>query len=225
MDILSLIAIAKAKQSGGGGGGESTSAVTYTPQQLTTNQKTQARENIGAGTYSVPSNGILFTTLESRVQDLLGNAEDAVMYTTQSLSDVQQARARDNIDAVGHSELQNYATTSALDSCITIVNSKADQVMITTATVPSDGVVSYELQPNTIYILDGEVSQLTLTAPSDLGYAESEIIFQTGDSTPNIMISDEILLPDYLTFKANMLYEIDVFNSCAAVAYWNKETR
>lgn len=224
MDILSLIAIAKAKQSGGGGGGEGY-AVTYTPQQLTTNQKAQARENIGAGTYSVPSNGILFATLESKVQKLLDNAEDAVMYTTQSLSDAQQASARDNIDAVGHSELQNYATTSALNSCITTVNSKADQVIITTATVPSNGIVSYELQPNTIHILDGDVSRLTLTAPSDLGYAESEIIFQTGNSTPNIMISDEILLPDYLTFKANMLYEIDVFNSCAAVAYWNKGTR
>ena len=42
----------------GGGSGSDPNAVKYTPQTLTDAQKAQARTNIGAGTYSKPSDGI-----------------------------------------------------------------------------------------------------------------------------------------------------------------------
>ena len=58
MDIISLLALSKAKQSGGGGGGGDSHAVTYTTQSLTTNQKAQARENIGAVSSSDATNAI-----------------------------------------------------------------------------------------------------------------------------------------------------------------------
>ena len=45
-------------EQGGGGGGSDPNAVKYTEQSLTDTQQAQARTNIGAGTYSKPSDGI-----------------------------------------------------------------------------------------------------------------------------------------------------------------------
>lgn len=62
----------------GSGGGGSEDAVLYTPQTLTTEQKEQARTNIGAGTYSKPSGGIPSTDMASAVTTSLGKADSAV---------------------------------------------------------------------------------------------------------------------------------------------------
>lgn len=63
----------------GSGGGGSEDAVLYTPQTLTTEQKSQARSNIGAGTgnYSKPGTGIPKTDLAEGVQTSLGKADTA----------------------------------------------------------------------------------------------------------------------------------------------------
>ena len=110
-------------QVGSGGGGGSEDAVLYTPQTLTTEQKSQARSNIGAGTgnYSKPGTGIPKTDLAEGVQTSLGKADSAyqkpstgipstdiasgviptsvVQYTSQSLTDEQKTQARTNIGA------------------------------------------------------------------------------------------------------------------------------
>ena len=52
-------------------------AVLVTAQSLTTEQKTQARSNIGAGTYSKASGGIPASDLASAVQTSLGKADSA----------------------------------------------------------------------------------------------------------------------------------------------------
>lgn len=60
------------------GGGSDPEAVKFTPQTLTDAQKEQARTNIGAGTYSKPSDGIPATDLDSSVQASLGKADTAL---------------------------------------------------------------------------------------------------------------------------------------------------
>lgn len=61
-----VAAINEAAQSGGGEGSDP-EAVKYTSQSLNDSQKTQARTNIGAGTYSKPSGGIPASDLASGV--------------------------------------------------------------------------------------------------------------------------------------------------------------
>lgn len=61
-----VAAINEAAQSGGGEGSDP-EAVKYTSQSLEESQKTQARTNIGAGTYSKPSGGIPASDLASGV--------------------------------------------------------------------------------------------------------------------------------------------------------------
>lgn len=53
-------------------------AVLYTPQELTPEQQEQARENIGAGTYTKPNTGIPKTDLETGVQTSLEKADTAL---------------------------------------------------------------------------------------------------------------------------------------------------
>ena len=53
-------------------------AVLYTPQDLTPEQQEQARENIGAGTYTKPDTGIPKSDLAAGVQTSLGKADTAL---------------------------------------------------------------------------------------------------------------------------------------------------
>lgn len=52
-------------------------AVEYVPQELTPEQQAQARENIGAGTYSKPADGIPETDMAQGVRDKLAEAVSA----------------------------------------------------------------------------------------------------------------------------------------------------
>lgn len=63
---------------------EATDAVRYTPQDLTDEQKAQARENIGAEEVGKGGGSVV---------------ADAVTYTAQTLTDMQKAQARTNIGA------------------------------------------------------------------------------------------------------------------------------
>ena len=53
-------------------------AVLYTPQELTPEQQGQARQNIGAGTYTKPGTGIPSSDLAEPVQTSLGKADTAL---------------------------------------------------------------------------------------------------------------------------------------------------
>ena len=65
-------------EDGEGGGGGAAEAVLYIAQSLTAAQKAQARENIGAGTYSKPSGGIPASDLTQAAQTSLGKADTAL---------------------------------------------------------------------------------------------------------------------------------------------------
>lgn len=65
-------------EDGEGGGGGAAEAVLYIAQSLTAAQKAQARENIGAGTYSKPSGGIPASDLTHAAQTSLGKADTAL---------------------------------------------------------------------------------------------------------------------------------------------------
>lgn len=72
------------------GGGEDPNAVKFVEQTLTSEQQTQARTNIGAGTYTKDVNGIPAADLASTVQASLGKADNALQsvktFAGQSLS-------------------------------------------------------------------------------------------------------------------------------------------
>lgn len=73
---LATVAYVDAHSGGGGGGGSDQNAVKYTEQSLTTEQKTQARTNIGAGTYSKPQTGIPPSDMEAgAIPDVTGKAD------------------------------------------------------------------------------------------------------------------------------------------------------
>ena len=74
-----------------GGGSTPSNAVLYVSQSLTTAQKTQARTNIGAGTYSKPSGGIPKTDLASAVQTSLNNADSAYQKPLTGISEADLA--------------------------------------------------------------------------------------------------------------------------------------
>ena len=64
------------------GSGDTANAVLYTEQALTSAQQTQARENIGAGTYVKPSGGIPASDFAAGViPDISGKANAADVYT------------------------------------------------------------------------------------------------------------------------------------------------
>ncbi len=63
------------------------SAVRYVSQSLTDTQKTQARTNIGAGTYSKPSTGIPVGDLDSATQSTIVKASKITVSATNGVSD------------------------------------------------------------------------------------------------------------------------------------------
>lgn len=85
----------------GSGGGSVEGAVLYTQQTLTTEQQAQTRRNIGAA-----ADGAVVKTVNGFKPDANGNVAvstdavgSAVLYTAQSLTDMQKEQARKNIGA------------------------------------------------------------------------------------------------------------------------------
>lgn len=95
---------AQARENIGAGPGSVEGAVLYTPQSLTAGQKTQARENIGAGTSNINN-----TDIENKINN------SCVKFTLQNLTETQKEQARNNIGA-GTSNLTNSNITNAIDN-------------------------------------------------------------------------------------------------------------
>ena len=89
-----------------------TEVVTYVTMTLTEAQKTQARTNIGAGTYSKPSAGIPASDLASGVIPT-----DMVKYSPQTLAESEQMQARKNQGLYNESN-ENNVINCASDSTI-----------------------------------------------------------------------------------------------------------
>ena len=90
---------AQARENIGAGTGSMEGAVLYTPQTLTNSQKAQARENIGVETGT-------------------GSTVGAVLYTPQSLTDGQKTQARENIGAgtsnINNTDIENIINNSSV---------------------------------------------------------------------------------------------------------------
>ena len=95
---------AQARKNIGAGTGSVEGAVLYTPQTLTNSQKAQARENIGAGTSNISN-----TDIENKINN------SSVKFTLQNLTETQKEQARNNIGA-GTSNLTNSNITNAIDN-------------------------------------------------------------------------------------------------------------
>lgn len=156
-------------QVGSGGGGGSEDAVLYTPQTLTTEQKSQARSNIGAGTYDKPSGGIPGTDLDAGVRTKLNKADsavqpgdlalvastgsyndltnkpeiptDVVQYVAQTLTTAQKSQARSNIGAGTYTKSSSGIPKSDLASGVQTSLGKAD----TAYQKPGTGIPSTDL--------------------------------------------------------------------------------
>lgn len=154
---------------GSGGGGGSEFAVLYIAQSLTTEQKSQARSNIGAGTYDKPANGIPGTDLDAGVRTKLNKADsavqpadlalvastgsyndltnkpeiptDVVQYVAQTLTTAQKTQARTNIGAGTYTKSSSGIPKSDLASGVQTSLGKAD----TAYQKPGTGIPSTDL--------------------------------------------------------------------------------
>lgn len=89
-------------------------AVLYTAQSLTTEQKAQARANIGVSEAAVLYTAqTLSDAQKTQARTNIGVSEDAVLYTEQTLTEEQKTQARTNIDAANSDHTQAAGTISA----------------------------------------------------------------------------------------------------------------
>lgn len=86
-------------------------AVEYVPQELTPEQQGQARENIGAGTYTKPNTGIPETDLAQGVQTLLEKANTAYQKPNGGIPKTDLATAVQNSLEKADTALQPAALT------------------------------------------------------------------------------------------------------------------
>lgn len=174
-------------QVGSGGGGGSEDAVLYTPQTLTTEQKAQARSNIGAGTYDKPSGGIPGTDLDAGVRTKLNKADsavqpadlalvastgsyndltnkpeiptDVVQYVAQTLTSEQKSQARSNIGAGTYTKSSSGIPKSDLASGVQTSLGKAD----TAYQKPGTGIPSTDIASGVIPTSVVQYSSQSLT--------------------------------------------------------------
>lgn len=90
-------------------------AVEYVPQELTPEQQGQARENIGAGTYTKPDDGIPESDLAQGVQESLAKAESAYQKPTGGIPKTDLATAVQNSLGKADTALQPAALTPITD--------------------------------------------------------------------------------------------------------------
>lgn len=90
-------------------------AVEYVPQELTPEQQGQARENIGAGTYTKPDGGIPQSDLAQGVQQSLAKAESAYQKPNGGIPKTDLATAVQNSLGKADTALQPAALTPITD--------------------------------------------------------------------------------------------------------------
>ena len=96
--------------------------VKYSAQTLNDTEKTQARTNIGAGTYSKPSGGIPKTDLASAVQTSLSKADTALQQ-----SSLGEAAYR-GVTSTASSGSNNLITSGGVYTIIGDINSILDNI-------------------------------------------------------------------------------------------------
>ena len=207
----------------GEGGGGSTEAVLYIAQALTDAQKTQARTNIGAGTYSKPSGGIPKTDLASDVQTSLGKADTALQqhqslsgYATETYVQQQIAAIPDELPAVTAADNGKFFRVVNGAWAAQAVPFQTPRVAMTASdTTPS-------LSPNKLYVFP-EMASLTptLATPSDATILnEYHFVFDSGATATVLTLPTSVLQPDGFSVEANMHYEISILEGAMTAQGW-----
>lgn len=219
----------------GASGAVTTDAVKYTTQTLTTQQKTQARTNIGAGTSSfsgaygdltdkptIPSktsqltnDSSFITASGAPVQSVDGSTgavtTNAVKYTTQSLSTAQKTQARMNIGAGTSSFSGSYTDLTDKPTIPTSVDGMAGGTLTSDLTVGSA-----KMQTN------GYVTGTWFKATADLASASKQpkVCVLSGDGWIYTRTNEQ-LASDIGAGNAN-LYKIDSIS--VATSAWVANT-
>ena len=149
-----------------------TEVVTYVAMTLTEAQKTQARTNIGAGTYSKPSSGIPKTDLASAVQTSLENADsayqkpqggipatdlasgviptDMVKYSPQTLTESEQMQARKNQGLYNESNENNVINCASDSTIVSAINGGSGSADCVVTDIGRFGTYRYLYQESSV---------------------------------------------------------------------------
>lgn len=129
-----------------GGQGNDPNAIHFTEQSLTEEQKTQARTNIGAGTYNKPSNGIPASDLETGViPDVSGkeNTSNKVTSLSAQSTNEQYPSAKATYDAIYPSVQTTQSQRGMLPNVMYNLGTLTGSVTIAFAS-PSDANIENE---------------------------------------------------------------------------------
>lgn len=92
---------------------------------------------------------------------------------------------------------------------------------ISEITISSSGVVSQQLQPDTIYhFTSTALTDLTLTFASVTSTAQYHFDFISPSTAVNLTLPQSVNMPSNFTVEANTRYEIDVINNYGVFAEW-----
>lgn len=204
-----FIIVGEGKDDGGGGGGTTTDAVLYTPQSLTSAQKTQARTNIGAGTSSFSGNYNDLNgqpTIPTKTSDLTNDSgfitsapvtsvndkTGAVVLTQDDVGDgtTYVRTHNDFTDAYKDAIDANTENISTLENNIA---TKQDNITGAATTITSDNLTASRAL---ISDADGKVAASDVTS-TEIGYLDGVTFFvQTQiDSKQNKAVSRLVTLP------------------------------
>jgi len=118
-----------------------------------------------------------------------------------------------NIDDDGTYDVTNYASAE--------VNIDYSSKVISEITISSSGVVSQQLQPDTIYhFTSTALTDLTLTFASVTSTAQYHFDFISPSTAVNLTLPQSVNMPSNFTVEANTRYEIDVINNYGVFAEW-----
>lgn len=118
-----------------------------------------------------------------------------------------------NIDDDGTYDVTNYASAE--------VNIDYSSKVISEITISSSGVVSQQLQPDTIYhFTSTALTDLILTFASVTSTAQYHFDFISPSTAVNLTLPQSVNMPSNFTIEANTRYEIDVINNYGVFAEW-----
>lgn len=139
---------------------------------------------------------------------IVDGSKNNVKYTVQSLTASQKTVARQNINAAS-ADVAPTPSASAEDYVLTAAEDG------TASWAPLEYEVSVEgatpsfssISKNTLYLC-GELTSLTIINIPDNGIFE--IVFVSGSTPTNVILPNELLLPDDFEFDGDYIYDISV---------------
>lgn len=171
----------------GGAGSVTPEAIVSATGDMTAQQAADTRGNIGAGTYSKPTNGITIYDLASDVQTSISKADNAVLVTQQTLSDAQKSQARDNIGAISASDIGTVFTLKGSVATVADLPATGNEVgYVYYVEAVSAGYIwlTSTTYPNGYWEELGETIDLS-------AYEEKPTVVQVSGNTPTIALAQD----------------------------------